>query len=162
MCVLNLFYQSLQFSFKNYHNSFLFFRISFDCLGSSGFFKDHWPNLFLLLELLRVKKGMLQSVVGHHWGKLLMSRYKFTRLTMLWNYCCISLLLTCFIDCGLSVCSKLVKSQFSVNHILSKITDISGKCFEDCSGKEKFERKYICWDAVLVSFHRRSHWSGKF
>jgi len=95
-----------------------------------------------------------------------MSRYKFTRLTVFWNYCCISLLLTYFIDCGLSACSKLSSKtcwyHFSVNCILSKITDISGKCFEDCSGKEKFECKYICWDAVLVPFHWRSHWSSKF
>jgi hypothetical protein len=58
--------------------------------------------------------------------------------------------------------SKTCWYHFSVNHILNKITDISGKCFEDCSGKEKFERKYICWDAVLVPFHWRSHWSSKF
>jgi hypothetical protein len=45
--------------------------------------------------------------------------------------------------------------------ILIKVTDIPGKCSEDCTGKEKLARKYLCWDALLVPFHRRSHQSGE-
>uniref|UniRef100_A0A0A9D020 Pco095974 n=1 Tax=Arundo donax TaxID=35708 RepID=A0A0A9D020_ARUDO len=49
--------------FNHFYSTCLLIQISFDSLGCLDFFKDHWPNLFLHLEHLRVKRGTLQLVV---------------------------------------------------------------------------------------------------